>query len=90
MQAARRQTQHQLDVIDRRIARKGTSLVPISHQPQRLQEGGRPRRAAKLLERYRACLGALTAERQPELDALSGKLARQDAAIAVLVARQHR
>lgn len=34
------------------------------------------------LERYRSELAALTAERQPEIDALSRKLARQDQAIA--------
>ena len=37
---------------------------------------------ARLLERYRSQLAALTAERQPEIDALSRKLARQEQAIA--------
>jgi hypothetical protein len=40
-----------------------------------------------LLERYRSNLAAITAERQPEIDALSRKLARQDAAIDTLQAR---
>ncbi|HMN71532.1 MAG TPA: hypothetical protein PKA55_06650 [Rhodoblastus sp.] len=34
------------------------------------------------LERYRLNLAAISAERQPEIDALSRKLARQDCAIA--------
>jgi hypothetical protein len=42
------------------------------------------------LERYRANLAALTTERQPEIDALTRKLARQDAAIAALRARHAR
>jgi hypothetical protein len=41
----------------------------------------RPIRQA-FLERYRSQLAALTAERQPEIDALSRKLARQEQAIA--------
>lgn len=40
------------------------------------------------LQRYRSQLAALTAERQPEIDALSRKLARQDQAIARFLDRQ--
>ncbi|WP_258598014.1 hypothetical protein [Mesorhizobium sp. AR07] len=39
------------------------------------------------LERYRANLAAITLDRQHEIDALSRKLARQDAAIEALRAR---
>ncbi|WP_245436700.1 hypothetical protein [Mesorhizobium tamadayense] len=39
------------------------------------------------LERYRANLVAITLEGQHEIDALSRKLARQDAAIELLRAR---
>ncbi|RUV66719.1 MULTISPECIES: hypothetical protein [unclassified Mesorhizobium] len=40
------------------------------------------------LERYRSQLAVLTAERQPEIDALSHKLARQEQAIARFLDRQ--
>jgi hypothetical protein len=49
--------------------------------------GDNARQTGKPLEPYRANLAALVAERQPEVDALSRKLARQDAAIAGPVAR---
>ena len=39
------------------------------------------------LERYRTQLAALTAERQPEIDALSRKLARQEQAITTFIER---
>ncbi|WP_348626278.1 hypothetical protein [Methylobacterium sp. CCH7-A2] len=41
-----------------------------------------------VLERYRSTHAALTAERQPEIDALSRKLSRQDQAIAAHHERQ--
>ena len=87
MEEARRRTQHQIDLIDRRITRRMTPLIP---QLGRRQQGYRRGKAADpgaFLERYRANLAALTAERQPEIAALSRKLARQDAAIADLRAR---
>ena len=87
MEEARRQTQHQIDLIDRQITRRMTALIP---QLGRRQTGYRRGKAADpgaFLERYRANLAALTAERQSEIDALSRKLARQDAAIAALRAR---
>ncbi|MFC5508770.1 hypothetical protein [Bosea massiliensis] len=40
------------------------------------------------MERYRSTHAALTAERQPEIDALSRKLSRQDQAIAAHHERQ--
>ena len=88
MQAARRQTQHQLDLIDRQIRRRMLFLVPPFGRRQRGPYGDKARQTSTSLERYRADLAALVAERQPELDALSRKLARQDAAIAGLVVRQ--
>jgi len=88
MQAARRQTQHQLDLIDRQIRRRMLFLVPPFGRRQRRPYGDKARQTSTSLERYRADLAALVAERQPELDALSRKLARQDAAIAGLVVRQ--
>ncbi|AYM84851.1 hypothetical protein FY133_26815 (plasmid) [Agrobacterium tumefaciens] len=82
MEEARRQTQRQLDLIDRQIWRRMTALIPHL-QPRRTgyQRGKSPDPGA-FLERYRSNLAAITAERQPEIDALSRKLARQDRAIA--------
>ncbi|RUV48164.1 hypothetical protein EOA88_39355, partial [Mesorhizobium sp. M5C.F.Ca.IN.020.14.1.1] len=48
---------------------------------------GRAPDPGAFLERYRSHLAALTAERQPEIDALSRKLARQDLAIAGFLER---
>ncbi|AUX79314.1 hypothetical protein NXT3_PC00137 (plasmid) [Sinorhizobium fredii] len=89
MEAARRQTQHQLDLIDRQITRKMTAIIPELGQRQPGYRRGRAMAPGAFLERYRANLAALTAERQPEVDALTRKLARQDAAIAALRARHH-
>ncbi|GEO85968.1 MULTISPECIES: hypothetical protein [Alphaproteobacteria] len=84
MEEARRQTQHQLDLIERRITRRMTALIPSLKPKRRVYRGGRPPDASAFLEQYRANLAAITAERQPEIDALSRKLARQDRAIALL------
>ncbi|WHO77328.1 hypothetical protein [Rhizobium sp. BT03] len=87
MQAARRQTQHQLDLIDRQITRRMTALIPLLGRRQPGYRRSKPPEPGVFLERYRANLAALTAERQPEVDALTRKLARQDAAIAALRTR---
>lgn len=81
MEEARRQTQHQLDLIDRQIIRRMTAV--ISHlQPRRnAYRRGKPPEPAAFLARYRANLAAITAERRQEIDALSRNLARQDRAI---------
>lgn len=84
MREARRQTQHQLDLIERQITRRMTALIPQLGRKQPGYRRGKPPDPQSFLERYRANLAAITAERQPEIDALSRKLARQDAAIAVL------
>lgn len=87
LEAARRQIQKQLDVIDRQITRRMTAMIP-QLQPRRpayrRSDGHDP---GRFLERYRSHLAAMTAERQPEIDALSRKLARQDRAIEALRAR---
>lgn len=84
MEEARRQVQRQLDQIERQITRRMTALIP-QLQPKRTgYRHGKPPDPRAFLERYRANLAALTAERQPEIDALSRKLARQDRAIAAL------
>ncbi|MGD9481090.1 hypothetical protein [Shinella sp. G-2] len=88
MEAARRQTQHQLELIDRQITRRMTALLPLLGRRHAGYRRGKPPEPAAFLERYRSNLAALTAERQPEVDALTRKLVRQDAAIAAMRARR--
>ncbi|GAC1045330.1 hypothetical protein [Rhizobium sp. No.120] len=85
MEAARRQTQHQLDLIDRQITRRMTALIPLLGRRQLGYRRGKAPASGAFLERYRSKLAALTAERQPEVDALTRKLSRQDAAITALL-----
>ena len=82
MEDARRQTQRQLELIDRQIARRMTAILPQLARRQPRYRRERAPDGRTLLERYRANLAGFTAERQPEVDALARKLARQDAAIA--------
>lgn len=82
MEEARRQTQRQLDVIERQILRRMTALIPQLQPRRTAYRRGKPPDPGAFLERYRSNLAAITAERQPEIDALSRKLARQDRAIA--------
>ena len=86
MEEARRQTQRQLAMINRQIIRRMTALIPQLSRKRSLYHHGKadPR---TFLERYRSNLAAITAERQPEIDALSRKLARQDAAIEAVRAK---
>ncbi|WP_273772465.1 hypothetical protein [Brucella intermedia] len=88
MELARRQTQHQLDIIERHIFRRMTALIPQLGRKQSGYRRGRPPEASAFLERYRSNLAAITAERQREIDALR-ELARQDRAIASLPARAY-
>ena len=87
MEEARRQTQRQLDMIDRQIIRRMTALIPQLGRKRSGYHRGKAPDPSAFLERYRSNLAAITAERQPEIDALSRKLARQDAAIEALRAR---
>jgi hypothetical protein len=87
MQEARRQTQRQLDMIDRQIIRRMTTLIPQLGRKRSGFRHGKPLDPRAFLERYRSNLAAITAARQPEIDALSRKLARQDVAIDTLQAR---
>ena len=87
MEEARRQTQRQLDMIDRQIIRRMTALIPKLGRKRSGYYRGKPPDPSAFLERYRSNLAAITAERQPEIDALARKLARQDAAIEALRAR---
>lgn len=87
MEDACRQTRHQLDMIDRQITAKMTALIPSLGRRRTGYRRGRPPEAEAFLARYRSNLAAITAERQPEIDALTRKLVRQEAAIATLRAR---
>ena len=82
MEEARRQTQRQLDMVDRQITRRMTALIPDLLPRRTRYRGGKAPDPQAFLERYRSWLAALTAERQPEIDALSRKLARQEQVIA--------
>lgn len=87
MEDARRQTQRQLDMVERQITRRMTALIPdLLPRRTRYRRKKAPDPGA-FLDRYRSQLAALTAERQPEIDALSRKLARQDQAIASFLDR---
>lgn len=87
MEEARRQIQRQLDMIDRQIMRRMTTLTPQLHPRQTAYRRGKSPDPGAFLERYRTNLAAITAERQPEIDALTRKLARQESAIAALRAQ---
>ncbi|WP_315927485.1 hypothetical protein [Mesorhizobium sp. SP-1A] len=87
MDEARRQTQRQLDMIDRQITRRMTALIPDLLPRRRHYRGGKASDPGAFIERYRSQLAALTAERQPEIDALSRRLAREDRAIASFLER---
>ena len=84
MEDARSKTQMQLQIIERQISRRMTAIIPQIAKRQSGYRRGKAPDGRTLLERYRANLAALTAERQPEVDALSRKLARQEAVIAAL------
>lgn len=82
LEEARRQTQRQLDIVERQITRRMTALIPTLLPRQSHYRRGRAPDPGAFLERYRTQLAALTAEQQPEIDALSRRLAQQDQAIA--------
>ncbi|TIP28194.1 MAG: hypothetical protein E5X67_12570 [Mesorhizobium sp.] len=88
MEEARRQTQRQLDMVDRQITRRMTALIPGLLPRRTHYRRGKAPDPGGFLERYRSQFAALTAERQPEIDALSRKLARQEQAIARFLDRQ--
>jgi hypothetical protein len=87
MEEARRQTQRQLDVIERQITRRMTALIPGLLPRRTHYRRGRAPDPGAFLERYRSRLAALTSEHQPEIDALYRKLARQDQAIGKFIDR---
>ncbi|UXS66507.1 hypothetical protein [Agrobacterium tumefaciens] len=84
MEEACRQTRHQLDMIDRQIIRRMTALIPSLGRRKYGYRRVRPPEPEAFLTRYRSNLAAITAQRQPEIDALTRKLMRQQSAIAAL------
>ena len=84
LEEARRQTQRQLDLIDRQIIRRMTGQIPKLAPKRTAYQRSKTPDPDTFLERYRGELKALTAERQPEIDALARQLAHQDDAIAIL------
>nr|GAJ38049.1 hypothetical protein BDOA9_0206670 [Bradyrhizobium sp. DOA9] len=65
-----------------------TAMIPrLKPKGTRYRRGKAPDPTA-LLEQYRSRLAAIAAERQPEIDALSRKFARQDAAVEAYCLRQ--
>lgn len=85
MEEARRQTQRQLQLLNRQITRRMTALIPDLLPRRNHYRRGKALDPSAFLATYRAQLAALTAERQPEIDALSRKLARQEQAISTFV-----
>lgn len=88
MEEERRQTQRQLDRIERQITRRMTALIPTLLPKKTHYRRGQALDPGAFLERYRSQLAALTAEHQAEIDALAGKLAHQDQMIGVLHERE--
>ena len=87
LEGERRQTQRQLEIVQRQIIRRMTAQIPNllpRRTHYRRRKAPHPR---AFLERYRSQLAAMTAERQPEIDALSQTLAQQERAIAILIDR---
>lgn len=69
-------------MVDRQITRRMILLPRRSHYHR-----GKAADPGAFLERYRTQLSALTTERQPEIDALSRKLALQEQEIANFIER---
>lgn len=87
MEEACRQTRHQLNMIERQIIRTMTARIPSLGRRKSRYRRGRPPEPGAFLTRYRSNLAAITAERQPEIDALTRKLVRQQSAITALQER---
>lgn len=84
MEEARRRTQIQLDLIERQIIRRMTAIIPTLRTKRIVFAHGKRPDPNAFMRRYRQHLAAITLERQPEIDALSRKLVRQDLAIEAL------
>lgn len=73
MESARRQTQNQLDLIDRQIMRRMATIIPQLCRRRYGYRRGKAPEPSAFLERYRSNLAVIIAQRQPEIDALSEK-----------------
>lgn len=87
LEEERRQTQRQLEIVERQIVRRMTAQIPNLLPRRTHYRRGKTPDPRAFLERYRSQLAAVTAERQPEIDALSQSLAQQERAISLLVGR---
>ena len=87
MEEARRQTRRQIDRIERRIRRRTSAAVSLPKPGCRCFDHRGSHQPASFARRTRATIAAITLERQPEIDALSRELARQDRAAALLRVR---
>jgi hypothetical protein len=89
MQASRRETRHHLDLVLRQIAARAERVTVTqkakSSGRTHKRSGSRWTRSDERL--FQSHLQALEFRRRGEIEALSRKLARQDAAITVLEAR---
>ncbi|MCW8060177.1 hypothetical protein [Agrobacterium tumefaciens] len=89
MEASRRETRHHLDLVQRQIAARAERVTVT----QKAKSSGRTHKRSGARwtpsdERlFQSHLQALEFQRRGEIEALSRKLARQDAAIAALKAR---
>ncbi|MGV2113757.1 hypothetical protein ACQZ46_21005 [Agrobacterium salinitolerans] len=92
MEASRRETRHHLDLVLRQIAARAERVTVT----QKAKSSGRTRKRSGSRwtpsdERlFQSHLQGLEFQRRGEIEALSRKLARQDAAIAALKARLER
>lgn len=82
MEAARRETKNHLRLIERQIAARAARLTTSFRARSRDYQRSRSTWTRADERLYRDKLSALTFARQGEFDALSRKIARQDAAIA--------
>lgn len=84
MEEAFRKTQRQLDIIERQIMRKMAGWMPVSSHRGPVYRCGQYPEPGAFIAWCRSHLAEITALRQPEIDALSRKLARQEAAVEAL------
>ena len=79
MEAASRETRHQLDMVERQIIRRMTALISSLGRQKNAYRRGRPPEPDAFLARYRSNLAAITAERMRNHDQ---RIAQREAAWA--------
>ncbi|MGX9394062.1 hypothetical protein ACWX0O_24455 (plasmid) [Nitrobacteraceae bacterium UC4449_H16] len=81
---ARRSTQRQLGVIERQIAKRAERMTITAQVKRRRRRRGARAWTSADERAYQAYLADLTLARHSEIAALTGKLAREDAALTAL------